>query len=47
MIQLEIDRPGFFFDISFYFAKMDPIDKANPSVRVGRKATGLKVPVGV
>jgi len=34
-------------DISFYAAKMDSIDKAKPSVRVGRKATGLEVPIGI
>jgi len=29
-----------FIDISFYPAKMGSVDKAKPSVRVGRKATG-------
>jgi hypothetical protein len=37
----EIARSGFSFDIPFYPATMDSIDKAKPSVRVGRKATGL------
>jgi hypothetical protein len=33
-IQLEIARSGFSFDISFYPAKMDSIDKAKPSGRM-------------
>ena len=41
LIQLEIARSGFSFDISFHPAKMGSVDKAKPSVRVGRKATGI------
>jgi hypothetical protein len=41
IVQLEIARSGFSFDISSHPAKMGSIDKAKPSVRGGRKATGL------
>jgi hypothetical protein len=40
-VSLEIARSGFSFDISSHPAKIEHIDKAKPSVRVGRKATGL------
>jgi hypothetical protein len=41
--QLEIARCGFSFDIYSHLAKMDSFDKAKPSGRVGRKATGLLI----
>ena len=34
-------------DISFHPGKMGLVDKAKPSVMVGGKATGFKVPIGV
>ena len=41
MFQLEIARSGFCFDIYSHSAKMRSVKKAKPSVRVGRKASGL------
>jgi hypothetical protein len=38
---LEIAQSSFFIDISSHSAKMGLLDKAKPSVRMGRKATGL------
>jgi len=41
IVQLEIARSGFSFDISSHPAKIGHIDKAKPPVRVGRKAMDL------
>jgi hypothetical protein len=41
MFQLEIARSGFCFDIYSHPAKMPSVKKTKPSVRVGRKASGL------
>jgi hypothetical protein len=45
-IQLEIARSSFSLDIPSCPARIGHIDKAKPSVRVGRKATDLIVPIG-